>query len=116
MPEVTAKLKYLRISPKKVRPLARLIKGMEISEAEAQLRHYHKKASLSLIKLLKSAVANAQHNFHLPKSGLYIRKITVDPGPSLKRWMPRAQGRVSPILKRTSHVTVVLGTKAEPLK
>lgn len=97
-------------------PLARLIKGMSLSQAEAELRHYHKKASEPLVKLLHSAAANAEHNFKLPKSELFVKGVTVDQGPSLKRWMPRAMGRVTPIWKRTSHVTVVLGARGKMRK
>lgn len=113
MAEVTAKLKYLRISPKKVRPLARVIKGLRLREAEATLTHYHKQASRPILKLLRSAAANAQHNFRLPKSELYVENVMVDPGPSLKRVMPRAMGRATPIWKRTSHITLVLGSRSD---
>jgi len=116
MPQIVAKLRHLRISPKKVRYLARLVKGMGIVQAESQLQHAHKKASEPLVKLVRSAAANAQHNFQLSKTDLYIRNITVDPGPSLKRWMARAMGRATPILKRTSHVTVVLDTRTAKAK
>ncbi|MBI2633796.1 MAG: 50S ribosomal protein L22 [Parcubacteria group bacterium] len=111
MAEVTAKLKYLRVSPKKVRLLARVIKGLGLREAEATLTHYHKQASRPILKLLRSAAANAEHNFRLAKSELYVEGIMVDPGPSLKRIMPRAMGRATPIWKRTSHITLVLGSR-----
>lgn len=111
---VTAKLRYLRISPRKVRLVTGLIKGLSVDEAERQLKFLTKRASLPILKLLNSAVANAQ-NDNLTKDNLYIAKITVDPGATLKRWRARAFGRATPIMKRTSHVTIVLDA-IEPSK
>jgi len=108
---VIAKLNYLRMSPRKVRLVANLIKGLDVVEAKHQLRFLTKKAALPLAKLLDSAVANAKHNFNLDKNNLYIAKILVNQGPTLKRWMPRAFGRATPIAKRTSHITLVLEEK-----
>lgn len=99
------------MAPRKVRVVANLIKGMDADEAKAQLRFLPKKAGSFLLKLLNSAVANAKHNFSLEENNLYISKILVDVGPSLKRWMPRAMGRVTPILKRTCHITLVLSER-----
>jgi large subunit ribosomal protein L22 len=110
----TAKLRHLRISPRKVRLIADLIRGLTVEEAEKQLRFLTKRAANPLLKLLNSAAANAENTFNLTKEKLYIAKILVDPGPTLKRWMPRAMGRATPIMKRTSHVTIVLDSK-EPL-
>ena len=112
MEEVKAQLKYLRISPKKVRLATGILKGLSFKEAQAQLKNLNKKSSGPLLKLLMSAVANAEHNYGLRKEDLYISKILVDPGPSLKRYRPRARGSVFPIFKRTSHVTIFLS----PLK
>ena len=105
---ITAKLRYLRIAPRKVRLVADLIRGKKVSEALNSLEFLPKKVSPLLIKLLKQAVANAKHNFQLDESNLYISKILVDEGPKLKRWMPRARGQASEIHKRTSHITLVL--------
>src|SRR3990167_1741170 len=109
--EITAKLKHLRMAPRKVRVVANLIKGLNIDQARAQLRALPKRASGPVLKTLNSAVANAEHNFQLSKDNLYIAKIFVDGGPMLKRWMPRAMGRASAIQKKTSHLTVILGER-----
>ncbi len=107
--EVTAKLRYLRIAPRKTRAVAQLIKGLPVNEAEAQLIASPKRASLPLLKLLRSAMANAQNNHKLDLEKLFVKEIRVDQGPRLKRWMPRARGAVSLIEKKMSHVTLVLG-------
>lgn len=109
--EITAHLNYLRISPRKVRLVANLIKGMSINGAELELRHLSKRSSLPLLKLLKSAVANAKHNFQLSDDGLYVKDIVVNSGTVLKRFTPRAFGRASSIHKRTSHVSLVLDSR-----
>lgn len=108
---ITAKLKYLRTSPRKVRLVVDLIRGLDVTEAENQLKFLPKRAAEPVLKLLKSAIANALHDFEAVKENLFVTKITVDPGPTLKRWMPRAMGRATPILKRTSHITIGLGLK-----
>lgn len=112
MEEVKAQLKYLRISPKKVRLTTGILKGLSFKEAQAQLKNLNKKSSEPILKLLMSAAANAEHNYGLKKEDLYISKILVDQGPSLKRFRPRAHGSAFPIFKRTSHVTIFLS----PLK
>lgn len=109
--KIIAKLKHLRMAPRKVRLVADLIRGMDVQEAQKQLKFLNKKAALPLLKLLNSAIANAKHNFNLEKENLYISQILVDGGPSLKRWMPRAMGRATPILKRTCHITLLLDQK-----
>lgn len=106
--EVKASLKYLRISPRKVRLVADLIRGKKVSEAENYLKILKKRAKEPLLKLLKSAIANARHNFNLSPENLYIAQLQVDEGPSLKRWMPRARGSASLIKKRSSHIYLVL--------
>lgn len=105
---VIAKLRYLRIAPRKVRLVADLIRGKRIEEAQNILNFTIKKAAPPLLKLLRSAVANAKNNFRLDESNLYITKILVDEGPKYKRWRARARGRAEEIQKKTSHVTVVL--------
>jgi len=104
----TAKLNYLRIAPRKVRLVADLIRKKKVSQALTLLQFTINKSALPLTKLLKQAVANAKNSFGLEEGNLYISKITVDEGPKLKRWMPRARGRVSEIQKKTSHITLVL--------
>ena len=106
--KVDAKLNYLRISPRKVRLVADLIRGRRVSEAENRLQFTSKRATKPMAKLLKSAVSNAEHNFDLKKDNLYISEIRVDEGPTLKRWRPRARGATNQIQKKTSHITIVL--------
>ncbi|PIY90805.1 MAG: 50S ribosomal protein L22 [Candidatus Nealsonbacteria bacterium CG_4_10_14_0_8_um_filter_35_10] len=105
---VTAKLKYLRIAPRKVKLVADLIRGKKVSQALNFLEFLPKKSALPFLKLLKQAIANAKHNFQLDESNLYISKILVDEGPKLKRQMPRARGQADEIYKRTSHISLVL--------
>ncbi len=104
---VTAKLSYLRIAPRKVRLVADLIRGKTVEEAQIVLNFTIKKAAQPLLKLLKSAIANAK-NLNLEEKNLYISKITVDEGPKYKRWMPRARGQAYQIQKKTSHVKIIL--------
>jgi len=104
----TAKLRYLRIAPRKVRLVADLIRKKKVEEAQTILNFTIKKAALPLLKLLNSAVANARNSIQLEAKNLYISKIIVDEGSKYKRWMPRARGVAYPIQKKTSHVTLVL--------
>jgi len=106
--EVKASLKYLKISPRKTRLIAGLLKGLSVQEAEAQLMYNKKRGSGPIMKLLKSVVSNAENNFHLNKENLFIKLIRVDEGPALKRYRPRARGAVNTIKKRTSHISIVL--------
>ena len=106
--EAKAYLKYARISPRKVKIVLDLIRGKDAGTAMDILKNTPKAASEYLIKLLNSAIANADHNFQMDVSKLYVSECFVCPGPTLKRIMPRAQGRADRILKRTSHVTLVL--------
>lgn len=109
--EIKAKLNYLRISPRKVRLITDLIKGLDLAQAEQQLRFCPKRGARPILKLLQSAVANAKHNFNLTRENLYVLNIRVDQGPALKRWRARAMGRAASILKRTSRLSLVLGVK-----
>ena len=106
--EAKAHLKYVRISPRKVKIVLDLIRGKDTDEAMAILKNTNKIACESLIKLLKSAVANAEHNFNMDAGNLYVSECFVCPGPTLKRIMPRAKGSADRILKRTSHVTMAV--------
>ena len=113
MQEIKAELNYFRVAPRKVRLLADLIRGKMVSRAIQELEFTPKGSSLAIIKLLKSAVANAKHNFRLDSGDdLYIKEIMVNEGPTLKRFMPRARGSASPIRKRTSHIKVILSEKS----
>jgi len=105
---IEAYLRYLRIAPRKVRLVADLIRGKKVLEAQNILNFTTKRAAPILLKLLKSAISNAKHNFGLEKPNLYISEIRVDEGPKLKRWIPKARGQISEIQKKTSHVTLIL--------
>jgi len=105
---ISAKLRYLRISPRKVRAVADVIRGLPVTEAEAQLMISSRRPAVHLLKLLRSALANALADKKVDADKLYIKEIKVDEGPRFKRWLPRARGGVSMIQKKTSHVTVVL--------
>ena len=105
---VTAKLRYLRIAPRKVRLMADLIKGKKVQDAQNILNFTVRKSAQPLLKLLNSAVASASHNFQMEPTNLYISKVLVNEGPKLKRWRPRARGQAFEIQKKTSHITIVL--------
>ncbi|MCQ2770781.1 MAG: 50S ribosomal protein L22 [Clostridia bacterium] len=109
--EARAYLKYARISPRKVQIVLDLIRGKDAGTAMAILKNTPKAASEYLIKLLKSAIANAENNFGMDVSKLYVSECVVCPGPTLKRMIPRAKGSGDRILKRTSHMTIVLKEK-----
>jgi len=105
---VKAKLRYLRIAPRKVRLVADLIRGKSVDEAVAILNFVRKRSVPPMLKLLNQAVDSAVNTYQLKKEDLYISKILVDEGPKYKRWIPRAQGRTNEIQKKTSHITIVL--------
>jgi large subunit ribosomal protein L22 len=105
------KLRHLKISPRKVRLVADMIRGKKIDEAQAILGFVVKKGSDPILKLLNSAVANVKNTGKKEITDLFISKITVDEGPISKRIMPRAKGRGDRIMKRSSHVTLVLDEK-----
>ena len=109
--EAKAYLKFARISPRKVQIVCDLIRGKDVKTAQAILMATPKAASELMIKLLGSAVANAENNFGMDKDNLYVSECFVCPGPIMKRIMPRAQGRAFRILKRTSHVTLAVKEK-----
>lgn len=106
--EARAVLKHARISPRKVTIVLDLIRGKDADEAMGILKNTRKAASEYLIKLLKSAVANAENNFAMDKSKLYVSECFVCPGPTLKRGQARARGGFDRLLKRTSHMTIVV--------
>lgn len=113
---VTARLRYLRIAPRKVRMVADIIRGKSVEEAQNILNFTVKKSVNPLGKLLNSAIASARNNFQLDPSSLYISKITIDEGPKYKRFMPRARGQAYEIQKKTSHITLVLSAKGGKAK
>lgn len=109
--EARAQARYVRISPRKVRVVLDLIRGKSVAEAMSILKFTPKAASPVLEKLVASAAANAENNFNMNPDALYISKCYADQGPTLKRYRARAQGRATSILKRTSHITVILSEK-----
>ena len=109
--EAKANLKYLRISPRKVKIVLDLIRGKDVATATAILMQTPKAASEPVLKLLKSAAANAENNHQMDPEKLYVSQVFACPGPIIKRMMPRAQGRAYRINKRTSHVTVAVSER-----
>ena len=109
--EARAILRYARISPRKVGLVMDLIRNKPLDEALAILQYTPKAACEPLLKLVNSAAANAENNFNMDRNSLYVAECYVCPGPTLKRIMPRDHGRAYRILKRTSHMTVVLKEK-----
>ncbi len=106
--EAKAVGKYIRISPQKARLVADVVRGMDVDQAVTTLRFMPKKGAPLLRKVIESALANATQDEQIDVDNLYIKKIFIDGGPSLKRIRPRAMGRATGIIKRTSHITVVL--------
>ena len=108
MPETKATLRYLRTSAYKVREVLGMIRGLEIEEARHILQFSERGAARDVLKVLNSAVANAEHTLDLPADELYVSVAYADEGPTIKRWRPRARGRATRIRKRTSHMTIVV--------
>ncbi|GEK06704.1 50S ribosomal protein L22 [Schleiferilactobacillus harbinensis] len=109
----TAIARTVRIAPRKARLVIDLIRGRSVAEALAILQFTPRAGSPIITKVLKSAVANAEHNFDLEAQNLFVSKAFVDEGPTLKRFRPRAKGSASAINKRTSHITVIVSEKEE---
>ena len=112
--EITARAKYLRISPLKLRLVARLLPGKKVDDALSMLRFMPQRGARLMRKVVMAAVANAEQRPQIDVDTLVVKGVQVDGGPSLKRFQPRAMGRVNRILKRSSHITVVL--KEGPVK
>ncbi|MCX7779988.1 MAG: 50S ribosomal protein L22 [Negativicutes bacterium] len=106
--EAKAVAKYVRIAPRKIRVVIDLIRGKNVGEAFAILKHTPKVGSEVVEKVLKSAVANAEHNYDMNADNLYVAAAYVDQGPTMKRIHPRSRGQAFKILKRSSHVSVVV--------
>ncbi len=106
--EVSAKLRYARISPQKCRLVVDQIRGLPVENALQLLSHSPKKGARIVKKVLESAIANAEHNEGLDVDELHVSRATVDEGPTLKRIRPRAKGRANRIMKRTCHITVMV--------
>ena len=111
IPSAEATLKYARISSRKVKIVADLIRGKDVDEALAIVKFTPKASSVIIEKLLKSAIANAENNHYMTRANLYIAEIYANQGPTLKRIRPAAKGSAYKIRKRTSHITVVLKEK-----
>lgn len=109
--EAKAHARSIRIAPRKAQLVVDLIRGKQVGEAIAILRHTPKAVSPVLEKLLNSAIANAEHNYSLDVTKLVVTQAYVNQGPTMKRFRPRAQGRASRINKRTSHITLVVAEK-----
>ena len=106
--EVKVRLNNLRTAPRKVRLVADLVRGKKLAEAQSILSFTVNKSARDVLKLLNSAVASAKHDFQLNETNLYVSRIMVDEGPKLKRWHPMSRGRAYPIIKRTSHIVLIL--------
>ncbi len=109
--EIKVFLRNLRTAPRKSREVIDLIRNKNVAEARASLEFTVKRSADPILKLLNSAVASAVHDFQLEESNLYISQIMVDEGPKLKRSHPMSRGRAYPIIKRTSHITLILGER-----
>lgn len=105
---VRATAKFVRVSPRKARLVADLVRGKSVPEARAILAFATRDAAVPVRKVLESAAANADHNHGMRSDDLVLAHVTVDPGPTIKRYRPRAQGRATPIMKRTCHITIGL--------
>jgi large subunit ribosomal protein L22 len=106
--EIKAKLSNLRTAPRKVRQVVDLVRGKRVPEAQSILLFTVNKSARPISKLLSSATDAAKKNHQLSEENLFISKITVDEGPKLKRWHPMSRGRAYPIIKRTSHIALIL--------
>jgi large subunit ribosomal protein L22 len=109
--EAKVVVRSIRIAPRKVRLVVDLIRGKNVGDAYALLRNTPKRSSLVVEKLLKSAVANAEHNYQLDQAKLYVKEIMVGEGKTLKRMQPHSQGRAFQILKRTSHIYLTVAER-----
>jgi len=109
--EVPATCKYVRMSAQKTRLVADLVRGMDVQEALTLLRFTNKAAADPVAKTIASAAANADENYGLSIDDLYVSRIMVDEGPTLKRGRPGARGRYKPVLKRSSHISVYVAER-----
>jgi len=116
LPTAVARARFVRDSPMKVRRVIELIKGRSVADALAVLKYAPQAASSQLAKVIQSAAANAENNLGLDPETLWLKSVTADEGPTLKRIRPRAQGRAYRIRKRTSHITVVVESRPKQAK
>ncbi len=109
--QATAIQRYVRITPRKCNQVLALIRGQAVEQAQNTLQFTPKNGARIVQKVLKSAVANALHEGKVRIQDLYVKEAVVGAGPTLKRWLPRAQGRATPLLKRMSHVSLTVATR-----
>ena len=109
--EVVAKARGIPISARKARLVVDTVRGKDVPDAVATLRFLPQRSAPDVLKVLRSAMANAENNYDLEPSEMFVKRIFVDEGPTMKRWRPRARGRVNQELHRTSHITVILDEK-----
>jgi large subunit ribosomal protein L22 len=107
-----ARIRMLRITPRKVRAVADEVRGKDVQKAIDMLTFCRRRAARPLLKLIKSAVSNADRKGGMDIDKLYIQRLLVDEGPTMKRWMPRARGSASPVLKRSSKISIILEERA----
>lgn len=113
--EIRAEAKYIRMSPKKIRLVVETVRGLPLEKTINVLSFSPRRAAKPVLKVINSAIANAEHNFNFKKDDLFIKSLVVNEGPALKRWMPKARGAATPIKRRGSHILVVLGTKKDKI-
>ncbi|MCQ2548023.1 MAG: 50S ribosomal protein L22 [Clostridia bacterium] len=109
--EAKAVAKYVRMSPIKLKPVADLVRGKDLTEALTILKFTPGKGAVLVEKVVESAAANAENNFDLDRDNLFVKEIKINQGPTMKRWRAGSQGRASMILKRSSHIDVTLAEK-----
>lgn len=109
--QARAEAKNMRISPRKMKPIADLVRGKNVKDAQAILKFTPRKGAEIFLKVLNSAVANAENNFHMDVDSLIVKEIYANQGPTLKRWNAGSMGRANPVLRRSSHVGVVVAEK-----
>lgn len=109
--QARAEAKHIRISPRKMKPIADLVRGKNVKDAQAILKFTPRKGAEIFLKVLNSAVANAENNFHMDVETLIVKDIYANQGPTLKRWNAGSMGRANPVLRRSSHVGVVVAEK-----
>lgn len=109
--EARAEAKYVRISPRKMKAIADLVRGKDVKEAQAILKFVPRKGAVIFLKVLNSAAANAENNHHMDLETLYVKEVYANQGPTMKRWRAGARGGANRILKRSSHVGVVVAER-----
>ncbi|MBM7561800.1 50S ribosomal protein L22 [Fusibacter tunisiensis] len=109
--QAKAEAKYIRVSPRKMKPIADLVRGKSVKDAQAILKFTPRKGAEIFLKVLNSAVANAENNHHMDVETLIVKDIYANQGPTMKRWKAGSMGRANPILRRSSHVGVVVAEK-----